>query len=78
MDVDAFDYDVAIVGAGIAGALIGWKLAGAGAKVIILDAGPEVDRSAGPAQAVSTLFPGIPEAASPHSEWAQTPPTLNP
>jgi choline dehydrogenase-like flavoprotein len=78
MQNDQIDCDVAIVGTGIAGALIGWKLAGAGAKVIMLDAGPEVDRDAGPAQAVATLFPGIPEAASPHSEWAQTPPTLDP
>jgi choline dehydrogenase-like flavoprotein len=75
---DTFDCDVAIVGTGVAGALIGWKLASAGAKVIMLDAGPEVDRNAGPAQAVATLAPGIPEAASPHSAWAQTPPTLDP
>jgi len=75
---EAFDCDVAIVGTGVAGALIGWKLASAGAKVIMLDAGPEVDRNAGPAQAVATLTPGIPEAASPHSVWAQTPPTLDP
>ena len=38
--------DVAIVGSGVAGALIGWKLAEAGLRVTILEAGPRVDRDA--------------------------------
>jgi choline dehydrogenase-like flavoprotein len=37
--------DVIIVGAGIAGTLVGYRLAQAGAKVIILEAGPWVDRT---------------------------------
>src|SRR5713226_5016762 len=32
------DYDVIVIGAGVAGALVGWKLAGAGRRVLILDA----------------------------------------
>jgi choline dehydrogenase-like flavoprotein len=36
---DAPDCDVLIVGAGVAGALIAWRLAQAGAKVILLEAG---------------------------------------
>src|SRR5712692_62317 len=32
-------YDVIVIGAGVAGALTAWKLAGRGAKVLILDAG---------------------------------------
>ena len=43
------DTDVAIVGSGIAGALIALKLATAGIRVTILEAGPPVDRSKGPA-----------------------------
>lgn len=41
----AVDADVVIIGAGIAGGLIAHRLAGAGLKVIILEAGPEVTRA---------------------------------
>lgn len=37
----ATDRDVVIVGAGVTGALIAWKLAAAGRKVVVLEAGPE-------------------------------------
>ena len=40
----ADEYDVVIVGAGVAGALIGARLALSGARVVILEAGPRVDR----------------------------------
>ena len=33
------NYDVAVIGAGVAGALIAWKLADNGARVVIIDAG---------------------------------------
>jgi choline dehydrogenase-like flavoprotein len=36
--------DVLIVGSGVAGALIAWSLARAGARVTVVEAGPEVDR----------------------------------
>jgi choline dehydrogenase-like flavoprotein len=39
-------YDAVIVGSGVAGALIGARLAAAGAKVRILEAGPRTDRTA--------------------------------
>ena len=32
-------YDIVIIGAGVAGALIAWKLSGKGARVLMLDAG---------------------------------------
>ncbi len=73
-----FDYDVAIVGAGIAGALIGWQLAKGGAKVIILEAGPPMDRSTGVSRAFASAIPGLPEAAYPNSPWAPTPSSLDP
>ena len=37
--------DVVIVGAGIAGTLVAYRLARAGVKVLILEAGPWVDRA---------------------------------
>lgn len=74
----AYDCDVAIVGAGIAGALIGWQLAKNGAKVVILEAGPTVDRSKGPGTAFASLISTIPEAAYPTSPWAPTPTVLDP
>jgi choline dehydrogenase-like flavoprotein len=41
---DAMQADIIIVGSGVAGALVAHKLAGSGLKVIILEAGPRVDR----------------------------------
>jgi len=43
---ETYEADVVIVGAGIAGTLIGYRLAKAGASVLILEAGPRVDRAA--------------------------------
>jgi choline dehydrogenase-like flavoprotein len=41
---DRFEADVVIVGAGIAGTLVGHRLARAGVRVVILESGPWVDR----------------------------------
>jgi choline dehydrogenase-like flavoprotein len=62
-------YDVVIVGSGVAGALIGYKLAAAGAKVVILEAGPSTDRNA----AVTRYRAGLYAYESP--EWAPQPTT---
>ena len=43
---DALMTDIAIIGSGVAGALIAAHLAERGFKVTILEAGEEVDRSA--------------------------------
>ena len=40
------DYDVVIVGSGVAGALIATRLVSAGARVRMLEAGPRTDRAA--------------------------------
>ena len=37
--------DIVIVGAGVAGMLVAWHLARRGAKVLVLEAGPRVDRA---------------------------------
>jgi choline dehydrogenase-like flavoprotein len=75
---EGFDCDVAIVGSGISGALIGWKLAQAGAKVVILDSGPTVDRVKGLAHAFSSMAVSVPEAAYFANPWAPTPSSLDP
>ncbi len=69
------DADVVIVGSGIAGAMTGYRLAQAGFKVLILEAGPRVDR----AQAV-TLFRKSPtkDPNSPYPSHPKIPqPDLN-
>lgn len=40
-----YNADVVIVGGGIAGCIMGWKLAESGASVIILEAGDKIDRN---------------------------------
>lgn len=74
----AYDCDVVIVGSGIAGALIGWQLAKSGAKVIILEAGPPMDRGKGVATAFGNPVVSLPESPYPNSPWAPTPSSLDP
>ncbi|MGB3327317.1 MAG: GMC family oxidoreductase [Thermomicrobiales bacterium] len=65
------DADVVIVGSGVAGALIATRLAAAGAKVRVLEAGPRTDRAA----AVTRYRSGQYAYESP--EWAPQPTTSN-
>ncbi|MEZ4563190.1 MAG: GMC family oxidoreductase [Thermomicrobiales bacterium] len=73
-----FDCDVAIVGSGISGALIAWTLARAGVKVIILEAGPAVNRVKALDHALATNIDSTPDAPYPQHPWAPTPATLDP
>lgn len=69
---DRLEADVVIVGAGVAGSLIAWTLARAGAKVLVLESGPWVDR----AKAVETYRAAVakvPEAPYPDLEYAPRP-----
>lgn len=64
--------DVVIVGSGISGALMGAKLTAAGVKVVILEAGPQIDRST----AVQTFWNAVikvPECAYPNTPQAMHP-----
>ena len=69
MAAQLHEADVVIVGAGVAGTLIGHRLAKAGTKVLILEAGPWVDR----AQALRTYrespvkTPEVPYPAQPYA-----------
>ncbi len=65
--MQAENYDVVIVGAGVAGALIGARLAQAGVKVVFVEAGPRTDRDS----AVNRYRAGSYPYESP--EWAPQP-----
>jgi glucose dehydrogenase len=65
-------YDVAVVGSGVAGALIAWKLAAAGARVVILEAGSGVDRAAGAARFRGAIIQ-TPDCAYEMQPWAPWP-----
>ena len=63
------DFDVVIVGSGVAGALIAVRLAQTGARVVILEAGPRSDRNT----AVTRFRGGLYPYESP--DWAPQPMT---
>ena len=62
-----YQADVVIVGAGVAGLLVAWKLAGAGVDVLVLESGPWVNR----AEAVETYRGAV--AKTPESPYPQVP-----
>lgn len=69
---DTLTADVVIIGAGIAGTVTAYKLAQAGVKTLILEAGPRVDRAAALATFRSALIK-IPESPFPRTRHAPGP-----
>ena len=69
--------DVVIVGSGVAGSLVATRLAKAGLKVLILEAGPRVLRAAAFAQYRDALIK-IPEAPYPDTPYAPRPKSDDP
>ena len=69
--------DVVIVGSGVAGSLVAAQLAKAGLKVLILEAGPRVQRQAALAQYRDALIK-IPEAPYPDTPYAPRPKSDDP
>jgi len=72
---DSMTTDVAIIGSGVAGALIATRLAEQGLKVTILEAGDEVDRSsavdrywAAAIKVPECPYPPVPQAMHPVSD----------
>jgi choline dehydrogenase-like flavoprotein len=65
----SFQADVVIVGSGVAGAITGYRLARTGAKVLILEAGPRVDRAVALLRFQKSLdkSPNSPYPAMPHA-----------
>jgi glucose dehydrogenase len=72
----ALEADVVIVGAGVSGALAGWSLAQAGARVVILEAGPSTDRAQA-VQAARAAIAKTPESAYPQTAYAPRPDTAD-
>lgn len=66
--------DVVIVGSGVAGALIAWSLARAGARVTVVEAGPDVDRSVAleRLERSAVRVPEAPYEGGPHAESPAT------
>ncbi len=79
MSADTVSADVVVVGSGIAGALVATGLARRGAKVVVLEAGPRVDRAEAVLrdQAAGSVR-GIPESAYPTVPYAPHPSTVDP
>jgi choline dehydrogenase-like flavoprotein len=69
--------DVIIVGSGVAGSLVATRLARAGVKVVILEAGPRIQRAAALAQYRDALIK-IPECPYPDTPYAPHPVSDNP
>ena len=72
----AEESDVLIVGAGVAGALIAWRLASAGMRVTVVEAGPEVERGAAIERFEQAAI-RVPEAPYPNSPYAESPTTID-
>ena len=71
--------DVVVVGSGVAGSLVAWRLAEAKLKVLILEAGPRIDRTealklflAAKDKKISAPFPPLPYAPATQRQngWA--------
>lgn len=67
-----YSADVVVVGAGVAGLLAAWKLAGAGVQVLVLESGPRVNRAEAVenyrnavAQVPESPYPDVPYAPRP-------------
>ncbi|WP_246657325.1 GMC family oxidoreductase [Methylocystis sp. B8] len=74
MDLHA---DVLVIGSGVAGALVAYRTARKGAKVIIMEAGPQVDR-VDSVRRFQNAFPKTPESAYAQSEFTPHPETDKP
>ncbi|MBM3563374.1 MAG: GMC family oxidoreductase [Alphaproteobacteria bacterium] len=74
MDIFA---DVLIIGSGVAGALTACRAARKGAKVVIMEAGPEVDRAAA-VRRFQSAFPKTPESAYAQAAFTPHPETDKP
>ena len=75
---ECYEADVAIVGAGIAGATIAYKLASPTCRVLLLDAGPRIDRvtavnrfKASPTKGNNSPYPVNPYAPDPDDQVPQ-------
>ena len=84
---DAYDADLIVIGSGVMGGIIANSLAKAGKKVIVLEAGPRVDRrdivetfrnapvklslANAKLQGAGSPFPSLPHAPSTYGDYLQ-------
>jgi len=79
MTENAITTEVVVVGSGIAGALVATGLARRGVKVVMIEAGPRVDRAAAVLRdQAAGAARGTPESAYPTVPYAPHPSTLDP
>jgi glucose dehydrogenase len=78
MSAEAISTDVIVVGSGIAGALVATGLARHGVKVVMIEAGPRVNRGEAVGKQQASLNRDVPEAPYPRESYAPSPATLNP
>ena len=78
MSAETITTDVVVVGSGVAGALVATWLARRGVKVVIIEAGPRVDRGKALVAQQQSLTRDIPEASYPEVAYAPKPSTLDP
>lgn len=72
-----FHTDVLVIGSGVAGALTACQVARKGSKVLLMEAGPAVDRAAS-VRRFHSAFPKTPESAYAQPEFAPHPETDKP
>jgi choline dehydrogenase-like flavoprotein len=75
---ESLSTDVIVVGSGIAGALVATELARHGVKVVMIEAGPRVDRGESVLKQQMSVVRDIPEAPYPRVPYAPKPSTLDP
>ena len=68
--------DVVIVGAGVAGLLVAWKMAQAGVDVLVLESGPRVNRVEA-VEIYRNAGAKVPEAPYPDVPYAPRPTVLS-
>jgi len=67
------DYDVIVIGSGVSGALIAWKLAKAGRRVLILDAGSKLMEEADRAKFVTGFTQALQKDRTPSRPYQPSP-----
>jgi glucose dehydrogenase len=77
MSVKPITADVVVVGSGIAGALVATGLAKRGVKVVMIEAGPSVDRGKALRKQQESTFRGVPETPYPNEPYAPHPTVLD-
>src|SRR5438552_254218 len=66
------NYDVVVIGSGVAGALVAWKLAKAGSRVLIIDAGTKQNEKQDREKFVTTFTQALQRNKTPCQPYQPT------